>query len=106
MTMFDDTLLFSTTIFTPHAAEREDFLRAQSERLPLFGNIPGWHGTRFFAEERGRRFLLLSSFTDAQAQDDFAATPAFQAHRATLLPMLEGVDSQHWRLVLARDPGS
>ncbi|MFA6113509.1 MAG: antibiotic biosynthesis monooxygenase family protein [Sphingomonas sp.] len=102
MTAFPDAPLFNVNIFTVRPGDVEAFARTQLEGLPAFGNIAGSRGGRLLAEEGGRRFLLLSEFDSREAHQAFMATPAFEAHRDRLRPLIEGSDSAYWRLIHAR----
>lgn len=103
MTLNSDAPLFNINLFTPRNGQADAFRQMQLERLPTFAGTPGLLSSRFFAEEGGDRFLLLSGLASIEAHRAFMASEAFAAHRNRLLPLIEGSDSRYWRLIHARD---
>ncbi len=104
--MSRETPIVQVTVFTPHEGQLDDFIRRQMEGLPRFGDIPGWHGTRLYRSLDGRTAVLIARFESLEDQQRLSETETFAAHRATLLPLLEGVSSAPYELVYERSPDS
>src|SRR5260370_16749026 len=64
-------------IFTPKPGMMDDFINAQLQGLPTFGEIPGSRGSLFYRAKDDSHVILISLFEDEAAHRRFMDTPAF-----------------------------
>jgi len=90
-------------IFTPKPGMMDDFINAQLQGLPTFGEIPGSRGSLFYRAKDDSHVILISLFEDEAAHRRFMDTPAFHHHRQRLMPLLEGTKPGYYTLTYSRD---
>src|SRR5258708_12616027 len=76
-------------IFTPKPGMMDDFINAQLQGLPTFGEIPGSRGSLFYRAKDDSHVILISLFEDEAAHRRFMDTPALHHHPHPLLQPLE-----------------
>ena len=94
--------LVHINILTPKPGRLDDFIASQLEGRPNLGQIRGLTTSRLYRAEDGSRAIVVAGFESIEAYDDFKQGPAFQAERARLAPLLEGVQPAFYRLIYER----
>jgi heme-degrading monooxygenase HmoA len=94
--------LVHINIFTPKPGRLDDFITNQLEARPRLGQIRGLNTSRLYRAEDGSRAIVVAGFDDVQAYEEFQKGAAFQAERARLMPLLEGVQPAFYRLIYDR----
>src|SRR5258708_29137857 len=95
-------------IFTPKPGMMDDFINAQLQGLPTFGEIPGSRGSLFYRAKDDSHVILISLFEDEAAHRRFMDTPAFHHHRPRLMQLLQGTKPRYYTLSYSPDraPGA
>jgi heme-degrading monooxygenase HmoA len=94
--------LFHINMFTPKSGRIDDFITAQLEGVARLGQIPGLNESRLYRAEDGSRAIVIARFDTIEAYQEFQNGAAFQAERARLKPLLEGVQPAFYRLIHER----
>lgn len=94
--------LFHINILTPQPGRLDDFLNSQIASVPRLGDVPGLLESRLFGAEDGTRAVIMSEFESVESHAAFQNSAAFQAERAKLRQLLEGVDARFFRLIQER----
>jgi heme-degrading monooxygenase HmoA len=105
MSSFDSKPLVHINILTPKPGRIDDFISSQLEGRPSLGQIRGLSTSRLYRAEDGSRAIVVAGFDSVEAYEEFQKGPAFQAERARLKPLLEGVQPAFYRLIYDRSGG-
>jgi heme-degrading monooxygenase HmoA len=97
--------LIHINIFTPKPGRVDDFITSQLEGRPRLGTIRGLNTSRLYRAEDGSRVIVVAEFDSIEAHQEFQKDAAFQAERARLQPLLEGVQPAFYRLIYDRASG-
>jgi heme-degrading monooxygenase HmoA len=95
--------LFHINLFAPTAGRLDDFITAQLDAIPRLGVIRGLNTSRLYRAEDGSRAIVVAGFDSIEAHREFQNSAAFQAERARLQPLLDGVQPGFYRLIHERD---
>lgn len=94
--------LVNIGIFTPKPGRIDDFIATQLEGRPRLGHIPGLLTSRLYRAEDESRVIIIAGF---DTPDNFAAfqrSPAFQAEREKLKPLIDSIQPAFYRLIYDR----
>jgi heme-degrading monooxygenase HmoA len=105
MSSFNSKPLVHINILTPKPGRLDDFISSQLEGRPSLAQIRGLSTSRLYRAEDGSRAIVVAGFDCVEAYEEFQKNPAFQAERARLKPLLEGVQAAFYRLIYDRSGG-
>jgi heme-degrading monooxygenase HmoA len=97
--------LVNIGIFTPKPGRTEDFVATQLEGRERLGDIQGLDTSRLYLAEDGSRAIIIAGFDTTEAFDNFQRSPAFQAEREKLKPLIDSVQPGFYRLIYDRTRG-
>ena len=87
-------------VFTPKPEALDEFLALQIAALPaLRAGATGARGSRLFRAEDATKAVMVSVFDTPEDVQRFSQSPAFAAHRAKILPLLERAEPGRYQLV-------
>jgi hypothetical protein len=105
MSSFNSKPLIHINIFTPKPGRLDDFISSQLEGRANLGEIRGLTTSRLYRAEDGSCAILVAGFDSVEVHEEFKKGPAFQAERARLAPLLDGVQPAFYRLIYDRSNG-
>jgi heme-degrading monooxygenase HmoA len=87
-------------VFTPKPEALDEFLALQIAALPgLRAGTAGARASRLFRAEDASKAVMVSVFDTPDDFKRFSESPAFAAHRAKILPLLERAEPGRFQLV-------
>jgi heme-degrading monooxygenase HmoA len=95
--------LFHINTFTPKPGRIDDFIAAQRDAVTRLGSVPGLNSSRVYRAEDGSRAIVVAGFDSIEAYQEFQSGAVFQAERARLQSLLDGVQPAFYRLVYERN---